>query len=175
MNDRRAPRAASNARCAPRAASRLHLQLIVERRELRDGDSQSRRDQPVREPHVLGQQRTVQIGADHIAAARALEAALPVVAVPFQDPPQRLLAGAELRAPSVVLEAREYTRARRAARRIAAALLVEALKSHLDRDIADQTRRRGSLADAAHGAHVEQADARQPLAGTELIGAAQQL
>ena len=46
------------------------------------------RDQPVGEPGVLGEQRTVQVGADHVAAADALVAAVPVVAVPLQDASQ---------------------------------------------------------------------------------------
>src|SRR3954468_21509538 len=42
---------------------------------------QGQLDQPVGEPRVLRQQRTVQIGADHVAAAHALVAVAVVVAV----------------------------------------------------------------------------------------------
>ena len=44
-------------------------------------EAQRRGDEPVGEPRVLGQQRPVQVGADHVAAAHALEAVVAVVAV----------------------------------------------------------------------------------------------
>ncbi len=48
-------------------------------------------DQPVREPHVLRQQRAVQVGADRVAPHGALHAAAPVVAIALQHAPERAL------------------------------------------------------------------------------------
>src|SRR3954465_6160535 len=47
------------------------LEGVVERLEL---DPQGELDQAVRQPHVLGEQRAVQVGTDHVAAVHALEA-----------------------------------------------------------------------------------------------------
>ena len=70
----------------------------------------ARGDQPVGEPGVLRQQRAVQVGADDRvrAAAHALEAVAPVVAVALEHAAERLLARPEVRAPAVVLEAGEH-------------------------------------------------------------------
>ena len=56
------------------------LELVVERASGCSRPS-AVRDQPVGEPDVLGQQRAVQIGADHVAGAGALDAVDAVVAV----------------------------------------------------------------------------------------------
>ena len=89
------------------------------------------------------------------AAAYALEAVAAVVAVALEHAAERLRAGPQVRAPAVVLEAREHPRA--------------AAEVDLDRDVADQAR-----AWVAHGLEVDEPDAGQPLAA-ELVGVAEQL
>ena len=74
-----------HARGAPRAGVRGLLQRVV--RERLELDAQRELDQPVRQPDVLGQQRPVQVGADHVAAVHALEAVAAVVAVPLSTRP----------------------------------------------------------------------------------------
>src|SRR4051794_3898586 len=81
-------------------------------------------DEPVGEPGVLRQQRAVQVRADDAVAHDALVARLPGVAVAAQDLAQRVLAGTEVRAAAVVLEARQHTRS--------------AVELHLDGDVADE-------------------------------------
>ena len=78
--------------------------------------SSAQRDQHVREPRVLRQQRAVQVGADQAAAAHALGAVVAVVAEARHDAAQRLLAVAEVRAAAVVLEAGELLAGRRRGR-----------------------------------------------------------
>src|SRR5689334_21968901 len=89
------------------------LELIVERCQLRpsavaplEGGS----DQAIRQPDVLRQQRTVQVGADQVVASRALEAVLAVVAEALEHATQRLSARSQVRPAAVVLEAGEDTR-----------------------------------------------------------------
>src|SRR5439155_2049214 len=65
------------------------------------------REQPVREPRVSWQQRSVQIRADGTAQPAAFVAAPAVVAETGDDAPQWLGVGVELRPPGVVLEAGE--------------------------------------------------------------------
>ena len=74
-------------------------------------EAERRGDQPVGEPRVLGQQRAVEVGADDVVAQDALEARGARVAVALQHAAERLLAGAQVRAPAVVLEAGEHARA----------------------------------------------------------------
>ena len=70
-------------------------------------------DQPVGEPRVLGQQRAVEVGADHVVAQDALEAGRARVAVAAcSTRPSGCVAGAEVRAPAVVLEAGQHARPR---------------------------------------------------------------
>src|SRR6185295_18393343 len=57
----------------------------IERGSVAQAAAKSREDQPVGEPWVLGQDRTVKIGADGAAIARTLEAVLPVVALADDD------------------------------------------------------------------------------------------
>src|SRR4051812_6825866 len=77
------------------------LQSVVERGELH---AERELDQTVGEPHVLGQERAVQVGADDVAAVHALEAVVAVVALSPQHPSERLLACARLRSPPVCVE-----------------------------------------------------------------------
>ena len=68
----------------------------------------------------------MQVGADQVAAADALEAVASVVAVAPKDPAQRLGGVAEVGAAAVVLEAGDLDRA--------------VAEVGLDRDVADQPR-----------------------------------
>src|SRR3954471_22675640 len=89
------------------------------------------------------------------AAADALVAVRPIVAVALEHPPERPRAGPEMGAPAVVLEAGEDLRA--------------AAQVDLDRHVADQPRTR-----IAHGLEVDEADAGQALAA-QLVAVAEQL
>ncbi len=134
------------------------LERVVERLELGPGAVaalQRERDQVVGQPGVLRQQRAVQVGADQVVAAHALEAVAAVVAVALQHPAERLGAGAEVGAAAVVLEAGEDPRA--------------AAEVDLDRDVADQPRAR-----LAHGLQLGEPEARQLLLA-ELVAVAEQL
>ena len=64
----------------------------------------------------FGQQRSVQVGADHVPAPHALVAVAAVVAVAREHAPERALPGAEIGAPAVVLEAGDHARRRRPGR-----------------------------------------------------------
>src|SRR4051794_15917764 len=137
---------------------RRGLERILQRREVARRQPQSRRGQPVREPGVLGKQRTVEIGAEDRPvrpAADALPAVAVVVAVAVEHAPERRGALAEVRAPPVVLETGELLRA-----------LAEI---DLDGDVADQPR-----AGIADGLEVHETHAGEPLAA-ELVGVAEQL
>ena len=73
-------------------------------------------DQVVGQPGVLGQQRAVQVGADQVVAAHALEPVAAVVAEAVQHPAEGAGAVAEVGAAAVVLEAGDRRAARRRAR-----------------------------------------------------------
>ena len=121
---------------AARRRVRGVLELVAgQRLEL---DAERQLDQAVGEPDVLRQQRAVQVGADHVAAVHALEAVAAVVAVAREHAAERLLAGPEVGAPAVVLEAGDHAR--------------PGAEVGLDRAVADQPRAR--LAD---GAQVDEA------------------
>ena len=144
----------------PRRAARRGvggvLERVVERRERVRGQPERGRGQPVGEPGVLGQQRAVEVRADHgavRAAADALVAAAAVVAVALEHPPERRRARSEPRAAAVVLEAGQH----------------RGSAGDLDRDVADQPR-----AVLADGLEVDEADAGQPLVA-ELVAVAEQL
>src|SRR4051812_11828187 len=79
------------------------LEAVVELGERRG--ARSLRDEPVGEPRVLRQQRPVEVGADDRSAPHALVAGVAGVPVALEHPAERLLAGAEVRAAAVVLEA----------------------------------------------------------------------
>src|SRR3954454_17063191 len=132
---------------------RLVLERVVERLEV--VEAQGGGDEPVGETRVLRQQRAVQVGADDVAPAHALEAVAAVVAVAVQHAAQRLLALAEVGATAMVLESGQHRE--------------RPVEVQLDRDIADQAR--AGLADRAQ---VDEADAGELLVA-ELIGVAQQL
>ena len=112
-------------------------------------------DEAVGEPHVLRQQRAVQVGADHVAAQDALEAVPVVVAVAAEHAAERVLVRSEVGAPAVVLEAGDHAR--------------PGAEVGLDRAVADQP-----LAGLADGAQVHEAHARELLA-LHLVGVAEQL
>src|SRR5437763_12485895 len=99
----------SHARRAPGACVRGVLELVA-RQGLELGP-ECELDQAIREPRVLRQQRTVQVGADHVAAPDALEAVLAVVAEALDHAAEWLLVGAEVCAPAVILEAGDDARA----------------------------------------------------------------
>ena len=88
---------------------RLTFELVGERLELgrvAAGPVGERLgEQPVGEPRVAGQQRAVQVRAEHAAGAAALVAALAVVAEAGEDAAERLGAVVEARPAGVVLEA----------------------------------------------------------------------
>ena len=66
----------------PAARRAERVRRVLERSSSGSSSTSERQlDQPVGEPDVLRQQRPVQVGADHVAAAHALEAVLAVVAV----------------------------------------------------------------------------------------------
>src|SRR2546423_571544 len=72
------------------------LEGVVER--LERVEAEGRGDEPVGEPGVLGQQRAVEIRADHGAPPHALVPRRAVVAMALQHAPERLLTGAQGRA-----------------------------------------------------------------------------
>ena len=76
-------------------------------------------DDQVREPRVLGQQRPVDVGADHAAVANTLVAVLSIVAAPAHNPAERLQSRPEVGAAGVVLKPDQ--RARLAAPEVALA------------------------------------------------------
>src|SRR5690348_5462961 len=86
---------------------RLALELVGERLQpLLDAAVRERLlEQPVGEPRVAREKRTVQIGAVRALVAAALEARLPVVPEPKDDPAERLGAVVQDGAARVVLEA----------------------------------------------------------------------
>ena len=136
----------------PRGAAAVGgaLEPVVERLDFLD--SQRRGDQPVGEPGVLRQQRPVQVGPDHVGAARALDRCRAVVAVAAQHPPERLALGAEVVRPPWFSKP--------------ASTRAPAVELDLDRDVADQPR-----AVARAPCAVEQADALDLLVA-ERVGAA---
>ena len=140
-----------------RVGVRGALEVVLERRQ-RLVEPQRRRDQPVGEPRVLGQQRAVEVGADDVAAQHALEARGARVAValaargPAAAPPGP---GACARRGSRTPPAR--------------ALRASPGRRDLDGDVADQPR-----AVLAHGVQVDEPDARDPLVA-ELVVVAEQL
>src|SRR5580765_847699 len=103
--------AAACARARRRDLVRLHFELVGQRFELgrlaSGGVSERLREEPVREPRVARQQRTVQIGADRSTHATALEAALAVVAQAVDDTPERERSLVEPRPPGMILEPSE--------------------------------------------------------------------
>src|SRR5437763_3094483 len=137
--------AADEASLDPRRPAGAHvrgvLHGVVERCELH---AQRRLDQAVRQPHVLRQQRPVEVGADHVPAMYSLQPVAAVVAVAPQHPAERPLAVAEIGAAAVVLEPRDHPLA--------------AAQVGLDRAVADQARPR-----LANGPEVHQAHARKRL------------
>src|SRR5436190_11363812 len=116
---------------------------------------QGQGDQAVGKPGVLRQQRPVQVGADQVEPANALEAVAAVVPKPLEDAAERLGLGAEVRPAAVVLEAGQD--------------LGPVAKVDLDRDVADQPRTRH-----AHGLQVDQAEPRQAILA-EPVAVAEQL
>ena len=71
-------------------------------------DAERQLDQPIGEPDVLRQKRSVEVGADQVAAAHALVAVAPVVPVPLEDAAERPLSLAEVRTAAVILEAGDH-------------------------------------------------------------------
>ena len=146
-----------NARGPPRLRVRGVLELVVERCQ-RLGEAERRGDQPVGEPGVLGKQRAVQVGADHVARARRPRVRRRRCC---RGPSARARAARrrpEECAPAVVLEAGEHaaaTAGRRARPR-----------SRRCRSAAGPSR--------ADRVQVDQADAGQRL-GAQLVGVAEQL
>src|SRR4051794_36530495 len=116
-------------------------------------------DQPVGEPGVLGQQGTVEVGADDAALSHALDARGAGVAVALEHAPERLLARPKVRAAAVVLEAGEHPR-----------LGGGTVEAYLDRDVADQARAVGR----ADRLEVDEAESRD-LLRAELVAVAEQL
>src|SRR6202044_2443166 len=98
-----------------------------------DVDVEGPCDQPIGEPSVLWQQRSVEICADCVTGASALETAVAVVTVTFEHPAQRGDVRAEIRTAAMVLKAREHT--------------LFTVEVYLDRNVPDQP-----LAWLAHGA-----------------------
>jgi hypothetical protein len=114
------------------------------------------RQEPVGEPGVAREERSVEVRPDRTADAAAFEAALAVVPETRDDAAEGLSAWIEHRAPGVVLEAGQEP---------ALAGLELALEEH----VADHP------ALAGHRLVREEADARQYLAVTPAVGAAEQL
>src|SRR4051794_11590208 len=133
------------------------LEGVVERRQV----IVSRRggDEPVGEPRVLGKQRAVQVGPDHLVAAHALRTTGAVVAVALEHAAQGLRAGTEAGAAAVVLEAGQHL----------GTVIPEAGEVDLDRDVADEPR-----AVLAHRADVDEPQAGDALVA-ELVAVAEQL
>src|SRR5579875_3355545 len=84
-------------------------EFVVHRRQVDDvaAAAQGTADQFVGEAGALGEDRPVQVGADHVVAYRALGAVAAVVATPAGRRPERAHAAAELGQPAVVLVADE--------------------------------------------------------------------
>src|SRR5690606_286124 len=130
----------------PEASGALHgvavrrgFQRVVERRERASALAlQRRRQQPVGQMRVLGEQRAVHVAADGVAVARALQAVLPVVAMTNAHLAQRPGAWPQECQARVVLEAHQ---------------LAELVA--VDHHVADETRRPRLAVD------VERLDARQ--------------
>src|SRR5688572_9317440 len=88
----------------------LSLELVRQRLELQPLarlPEQGRREQPVGEPGVAGEERAVEVRPEREADSAALVAALAVVSKPCYDATERLRAGVEICTARVVLEARE--------------------------------------------------------------------
>src|SRR4051812_17616502 len=102
------------------------LERVVEGGEVTGCDPQGGGDQPVGQPGVLRQQGAVEVRAEDVAAAHALEAVAPVVAVTGEHAAQRGGVRGEVGPAGVVLEPREHPRA------------VEPGELGLDGDVADQ-------------------------------------
>src|SRR4051794_29504257 len=131
---------------------RLVLEGVVERIEA--VETQRGGDEPVGEARVLRQQRAVQVGPDHVAAAHALEAVAAVVAVAAQHAAEWLLALAlsRVRPAAVVLESGQHPDG--------------PVEVDLDGDVADQAR-----TGLAYRAQVDEADPGELLVA-ELVGGA---
>src|SRR2546425_5655222 len=137
----------------------LMLELVWQRLEQRQiacsmGDRLG--EQPVGEPRVAGQQRSVEVGADRPAEPAALVTTLSVVAEPGHDAAQRLGAGVEDRPPGVVLEAGERP-------------LRAGLELAFEQDVADHPPGPGN------GVEWQQADSGLLLAALVAVEASQQL
>src|SRR5204863_19159 len=88
------PRSGLAARRAPRAHVRRLLEAVVGARlEL---DPECELDHAVGEPHVLGQQRSVQVRADDVSAVHTLGAVAAVVAVSLDHAAEWLLVVAQI-------------------------------------------------------------------------------
>src|SRR3954451_1834687 len=94
--------------CAQGGLMRGALELVgqaLERRARPGVPLESRRDQVIGEPGVLGQQRAVQVGADQIETLPPLPAVPVVVPVSVEDPAERVGRRAQVGAAAVILEA----------------------------------------------------------------------
>src|SRR5205085_5451836 len=100
--------AAARARPRSRDPVGLRLELVLQRLELRRVAArrvrERLREQPVRQPWIAREQRSVQVRADGPADAAALVAAPAVVAEPVHDTSERRRSFVEVRAPRVILE-----------------------------------------------------------------------
>ena len=175
--DRRAPRAdrggVDRRVCGDRGAARSHARRrggrcrCVWRSSASSSGASSpgstperARDQPVGEPHVLGQQRPVQVGADRVRACARPPCRC---ARRCRGPAARVRAAAGPRPGGCARRGSRSRRARARRRR------PPSLERDLDRDVADQAR-----PVLAHGAHVEQPDAGDLLLA-ERVGVPEQL
>src|SRR5215207_234941 len=153
---RRPPLAASRRRS--RRLVRGGFEPVVERPELRrraEAAGEGEGGQVIGKPGVLGQQRTVDVGAEQVGAVHALEAVAAVVAEALDHATERLGPGAEPGAAAVILKARDYPR--------------PGPEVDLDRHVSDQSR-----ALLAHGLEVDQPEAGDPLF-VELVAVAKEL
>src|SRR6476469_9472431 len=134
------------------------LEPVVERRQLGLGavsPGQSELDQAIGEPGVLGQERTVEVGTDHVRPPHPLQAIGAVVAVAPNHPAQGLGTVAQVRPPPVVLEAGQ--------------LPGPLAQVDLDLDVADQPR-----AWLAHRLQLGEAEAGDPIVA-QLVAVAEEL
>ena len=113
----------------PRLAGRRRGRPPRARRRARQRLGQPERggDQPVGEPGVLGQQRAVQVGADHVARRTPSRPSLPLLPWPLSTRPSGRAPGPEMGPATVVLEPGQDPPA-------------PGLELDLDRDVADQPR-----------------------------------
>src|ERR1700687_4121064 len=130
---------------------------IVQRRELRDATPRQRApDQMVGQVRVLGQQRAVKVGAEDASLDAAFGVVLTVVAKAHAHTSEGLGLGPEISAAAMVLEADEGRR-------------LEVGQVGIHDHVADEAPLAGL------GAHVDEADAREPLAIGGLVVVAEQL